>query len=341
MTKCYEKFLFGNSRILAKKTGIRQNLDLMLFVINWEPRCIDIINYNSEKFLFNNAGVITFKSGEVEPSEKDNLEEIRSFLKKKNPGKKTISITEKSPEFDTKKFEDIDKKIERLISRLNNSLKRPINIGFDISACPRRIFLSILGFCLNHAYVKKMVFFYSEGDYSSYIDHFSHSKGDWKLVQIKEFSSCQNPEYKFLYFLSGGWEGSRYTNILNRFEPNDLGILLPISGYTKEFSEKTMRECKPIIEHFHIPKEQVLKARAGDAISAWKNLKESNISQKKRNIIFLPFGPKPHVLGMGIHAAMNKNIFVTYRIPNKGFEKLSISPLGNFWEYEIRNDSFI
>jgi hypothetical protein len=341
MTECYEKYLYGASRILSKKIGIRHDLDLMLFTVNWEPRSIDILNYNSESFSFENAGIITFKSGEIESSEKNNLKQMKLFLKKRIKQEKIKIINERSPNFDIKKFEVINKKIADLIYTLNNTLKRPINIGFDISACPRRIFLSVLGFCLNHAYVKNIIFFYSEGDYNPYLDQFSHSKGDWKLVEIKEFCSVQNPEHKYLYFLSGGWEGGRYANILNRFEPHDLGILLPISGYTEKFSNKTMKECKPIIEQFHIPKTQILKARAGDAILAWKKLQESSINKKKRNIIYLPFGPKPHVLAMGIHAALNKNIFVTYRIPNKGFEKMSISPLENFWEYEIRNDSLI
>ena len=121
----------------------------------------------------------------------------------------------------------------------------------------------------------------------------------------------------------------------------DLGILLPIPGFTKLYTEKTKKECQPLIEQFNIPQQQIVKASAGDAIAAWKILKNPGVNKKDRNIIYLTYGPKPHILAMGIHGALNKNIIVTYRIPYKGFEKMNVESLGNFWKYDIRNDSLI
>ena len=39
---------------------IKDEFDIFIFVIGWEERCINIINFNSDKFLFQKAIILKF-----------------------------------------------------------------------------------------------------------------------------------------------------------------------------------------------------------------------------------------------------------------------------------------
>lgn len=335
MSECFEKNIFGSSKKILKQEGIRDSFDLFIFTAGWESRCMEVTEYNTEHFNFDSAIIISFKDGGEFGYLPEYMDKIKSFIKSKTSSK-IISI--ESEPTDLKKItEDLNKNIVELA----NDLKKPLNIGFDISSCPRYFFLYLLGYCLENGLAQNISFFYSEGKYSGDVKNYVHTQGKWDLIEVSylEARDC-DPEHKKMFVVSAGFEGNRFRSLVAKYEPDDLGILMPIPGFNEGYTEKVEKECKPMIEEFDIPDDDIVKVPAGDAIAAWDALKTASLNKKGYNITYLTFGPKPHVLAMGIHGYLNKKITVTYRMPD-AYTHSEVEPTGVFWRYDIKNLIFI
>jgi len=332
MTECIEDYLKGRSNRLSKKNGIQEQLDLFIFSVGWESRCQEIIKYDKPNFKFNKAILLTTSFGNVPGYKSIFFDKIEKYAKRK-----TIDVTQIDIKF-IEKYDNttLQKSLEnltRIILETAEKQKRPINIGFEISSCPRRIILYLLAFCLNRDLFDKFIFYYSEGKYQDY----NFSKGDWRLVEIPTITNVYNFSDKKFYIFSAGFEENRYRSIIANEDPYNIGLLIPTPGYSKEYTDKVNSTCTSIIRDFNIKKQNVAHCRAGDAIAAWSELKRDSLNQENYNISYLPFGPKPHVLAMGLHGFLNKNIHVLYRIPKGGYKEIEVESNGVVWRYEIKN----
>lgn len=335
MSECYEKHIYGSSSRLLKQDGIKDDFDLFIFTAGWESRCIEIREYDNEKFNFNSAMIISFRYGEDLGYLSEYMDKLKSFINVKIPNGKFHPI-----EHEPNDLDKITIDINNIINKIIFELKRPLKIGFDISSCPRYFILYLLGYCLENRLAQKLSFFYSEGKYSGDIEDYVHTKGDWKIIEVPNFEALYDPEDKKMFVVSAGFEGNRFRSLVAKYEPDTIGILMPDPGFNKEYTKKVEKECKPLIDDFNIPADSILRAPAGDAIAAWKALKAPSLNKEKYHIAYLTFGPKPHILAMGIHGYLNKKISVTYRIPD-GYTKMEVEPTGIFWRYDIKNLALI
>lgn len=337
MTECYEKHLYGCSEKIQKRDGIKDFFDIIFLTVGWESRCTEIIEYDTENFNFDFAAIISFKNGAELGYSLEYMDKIKSFVSNKVTDDNNIFPIEYEPN----DLENITRDIGNLIKRVSNIVGKPLRIGFDISSCPRYFFLYLLGFCLNNGIAQKFSFFYSEGRYSGNVEEYVHTKGNWKLIEVSNLESLEyDPSDRKMLVVSAGFEGNRFRSLVAKYEPDSVGILMPDPGFNSKYTEKVKKECKPMIEEFNIPADAIVKAPGGDAIAAWNELKSPILNRDKFHIAYLTFGPKPHVLAMGIHGYLNNKITITYRIP-EGYTRKEVEPTDIFWRYDIKNLIFI
>lgn len=333
MNECYEGHLYGKSNLISKSIGIQNHFDIFIHAIGWESRCCDITKYNSNKFSIDNTIILTFNVDKEPGYEKQFKKDLIHFYKTKKCAIHDININlvlskEQPP------LKLIARDIIKQIDDIYKKNKRSLEIGFEISSCPRRFILFLLIACLKKEFVKKISFFYSEGEYS---DDFEEGLGEWEISELTEIDNPFSYSHKNLFILSSGFEEKKYRREISNYEPENIGILLPYPGFIDKYSIRAKKICKQLKKEFNIPKENIIHADAGDAISAWEQLKKDCLNKNNSNIIYFPFGPKPHVLAMGIHAYLQKNCHLMYRIPKSGYNKSEVKSIDQFWEYEIKN----
>ncbi|MEL4304378.1 hypothetical protein [Methanococcoides sp. LMO-2] len=334
-TEFMEKHLHGSSKLINKSEGIDGNFDLFFFSVGWESRCTKIAEYDQGRFNFKSAIILSFNLNDEKGYLDSYMDKITSFAEKKSV---FVNVGEAVDNYDNLDF--IGRKLEKIIINHFNTLNRPLKIGFDISSCPRYFYLRILGFCLKYNITQKISFFYSEGVYKSSGKNFVHSEGDWKIVEMTDFSSSFDPEYQNFYVVAAGFEGSKYRNLIYQYEPDEIGILVPKPGFKPEYVKKSIIEYEILRDKYYIPDENIVEAPAGDAVAAWKALTNSHLNKDNYNITYLTVGPKPHVLAMGVHGFLSKNIIITYRVPD-GYTRMEVEASKNFWQYDIENMIFI
>jgi hypothetical protein len=327
-----EKFLKGNSELISDKTGINKKLDLVIFSLGWESRLLNILKYDSNNFVFNEAIILRFKHDGEKGYDENIREELVKYIRKK-----TTNIHEIDIELSNKKIqnEPMSECLKDLFLFFEG--KRGFtSIGLEFSSCPRRVLLYLVGIFLSKKLAKNFVFFYSEGKYPEN-ESFNIGKGDWKLIAISEYNSHFNFLGKRFYIFSTGFELNRYRSLIANDSPFSIGLLMPIPGFIDKYTKQARSVGDTLTRDYNIPSNNLVCARAGDAIEAWKNLNKLTEKLGKYNITFLPFGPKPHVLAMGLHGFLNDNITVVYRIPKAGYTKTDVPALGRLWSYEIEN----
>jgi hypothetical protein len=263
------------------------------------------------------------------------MDSLINFSKKKN----SHSIL-KHIEGEITDLKGITDQIEYYLYDIVKELKRPLKIGFDISSCPRYFFIYFLNLCIKYEIANEISFFYSEGKYEKEKEEFIYTKGEWNIISIPGFEGNFNPEGKLFYIVSAGFEGRKYRSVISKYEPQKLGILLPIPGFNDRYTKQVKEECGPLKKEFNVPSQNIVSASAGDAIEAWNVLKSKELNAEEDNIIYLTFGPKPHILGMGLHAISNDRISILYRMP-QGYTRMNVKPTGKFWRYSIKNLSII
>ncbi|MDD2835265.1 MAG: hypothetical protein PHY05_03870 [Methanothrix sp.] len=329
MTEISENVLKGESTKLSKHNGIIKDYDLFIFSCGWESRCLEIMNYDSLSFIFDNAMIISFMYKDGMGYEEEYMKKLILFAEEKSTNVERI-------EYYPNRLEIMAEEICQSLFRLYLELKRPLIIGYDITCSPRYIFLYLMAFCFKYNICKEISFFYSEGIYDTNPEKYIHTKGNWSILEIPGLEAKEFEINKKLFVISAGWEGSRYRSLISRYEPDKIGILLPDPGFSEEYTLQSTRECKPLINDYNIQSNSIVKAPAGDAIYAWDMLRSPVLNGKYYHIAYLTFGPKPHALAMGLRGFVNDNISVLYRIPD-GYYKIEVKPNGNFWEYDIKN----
>jgi hypothetical protein len=343
MTEYYEAHLYGRSQVYAEPQTIKDSFNLFIFTVGWEERCTKIIDFDSNLFCFEKSIILSFEHQDKKGWKKKYYEKVRKFCKTIKKGNPSFHVLKSLvPERDRKP--DVDDLL-LLIKDEYLRVKQPLKVGFDISSCPRVVFLQVLRFCIESDFVKSISFFYSEGDYEPFIDKEDiFSSGDWEAIAIPGFTGKNfDLKRKDYVIISFGFEKRSYIGWIEEFDNlSRIGILFPYPGYKPEYeisSKNKLKEFKKELSLDQSTKSQFSyeTAIAGDAIEAWKNLESLLTNKQEYNITFLPYGPKPHSLAMGLRCLLNDNLILTYRISSKGYKNFDVKPLGKIWQYEIRN----
>jgi hypothetical protein len=355
MTICYEKHLKGESTKFKKYEKIDDDFDLFIFTVGWESRCVEILDYFSSNLKIKNALVLSFAKEDDKGYDPQYYVEIEQFIQKNRLKSEPLEL--KEDKYVEKKQSWLgddkvpirskiifDENIKQIFNKISNCLKdsgTALKIGFDISSCPRRYLLSILAFCIKMNVSKKITFFYSEGVYQK--DSFDEDKykftlGRWVLTDLPMFKNRFEADLKTNYLISVGFESNRYRGIISDRSLKNVSFILPIPGYSEDYTYTMEEELKALKRERYITKsgDNFATVEAGDAIEVWETLKSPQFNKKNFQLVYLPFGPKPHILGMGLHAILN-NTVVLYRLSIGGYKRTDVKPNGNLWRYEITN----
>jgi len=342
MTEFFEGHLCGRSKKFDDGVPIDGYFDLFIFTVGWEERCTKIIYHDSDEFLFNKGILLSFINSGKKGWNPDYCKKIRDFIEIKKKKKYTPIILESLvPSHDG--LIDICSLFE-IIRTKQKQLKKPIKIGFDISSCPRVVFLQVLHYCIENDLTRSISFFYAEGIYEfDTANDEVFVAGDWDTIAIPGYGGKNiNLQRKDYFILSFGFEQKGYLGWVEECDTlAKVGVLFPHPPYIPKYDKIGKARLKEFKKRLDLDdkneKFSFEKARAGDAIEAWKKFDSLLDSRKDYNVTFLPYGPKPHSLAMGLRCLLNENFVLIYRISSKGYHEIDVKALGKIWRYEIKN----
>lgn len=358
MSEYYEKYLYGNSICFSKESEIEGIFDIFIFSVGWEDRCINITDHIGNEFLFSEAVILKFSDEGIGIKEAEYDDYIKQFLDVKKVRKikdilfDTVDPTE---EFILKFGSQGGSECKGIgelfsfIESIHRMKERPLNIGFDISSCPRVVFLQFLHYCIVNDITETLSFFYSEGDYGSNInqENDEFTSGLWEVNTIPGYGGKNiNIQKKDYFVVSFGFDQKSYTGWVDECESLiKVGVLLPVPGYDIEYDDIVKKKLRYFKEKLSLDENNDIGntnylsecATAGDAIEAWQKLDLFLLDNIESNMTFLPYGPKPHSLAMGLKCLLNDNLILTYRTSTRGYNKINVKALGKVWRYDIKN----
>ncbi len=238
MTEFFEGYLYGRSKSFDKGISIDGFFDLFIFTAGWEERCTKIISHNSDEFSFDEAIVLSFINSGRKGWNINYYKKILRFIKiNKKKRHSLIVLDALVPNFEGLK--DISKLFE-IIKTKQQQLKRPIELGFDISSCPRVVFLQILHYCIENDLTKSISFFYAEGIYDFDVARDEvFVAGDWDTIAIPGYGGKNiNLQKKDYFILSFGFEQKGYLGWVEECDTlAKVGVLFPHPPYIPKYDK--------------------------------------------------------------------------------------------------------
>ncbi len=310
--------------------------DLMLLTCGWESRSIAISRVTS--IQCNRAAIICFHDASGRKGyEPAFLEALTEYAGRISGGQAIDVIEHNSSDLDGMAIRLVEKVVE-----VRRKVGKPIRVVFDISSCPRYYFLYFLGVGMKGRLCESVTFLYSEGQYESEGEYekevveYVATTGEWNTVPIPGFDGIFNPEGRAIFLVSVGFEGARYRSVVTRYEPDRVLVLLPAPGFNEKYTRRAEVACMPLVEEFRVADDDILRIPAGDAVAVWRAVSCAAARYQGENVTYLAFGPKPHVLGLGLHGIVDQSISVLYRKP-EGYTRKEVKPTGVMWSYALRN----
>lgn len=316
---------------------ISGEFDYALLSSSWDRRCLSLTNTTSLKSK-NSFVILPLLRDEYGLREKHDqiitkyAKDISEFCKIKD-----ISSTGGIFEMWQILVEDIKRAF------YNN--KKPLKVLIDLTTCIRYFSLGFINQGLQSGMVKEFTIFYSEGIYpeekTEQDKHELFTTGGWDVTPIPGLEGEWNPDKNRLYLVSVGFEGSKTLRLISRNEPDQVSLLFPEPGVKKEYVKRASELNEPIIQRFQIPKSQIIRSTAGDAIEGWKSLTEASIEEPdKNNVYYACCGTKAHSLALTLRAMVLRYPALLYIIPGS-HRPVDTDELGIFWRYDLKDMSSI
>jgi hypothetical protein len=159
--------------------------------------------------------------------------------------------------------------------------------------------------------------------------------GKWSKIEVEGLVVPYNLALDKFMLVSVGFEGTSTMRVVSEEEPSRIAILFPSPGVRPEYEQRTREENAQLIREYCVPEKMIAKARAGDAIAAWRSLNRSDIERPIReNTLYLCCGTRPHALALGLHALSTRMGTILYYIPDSHAPNNIISN-GRYWRYDV------
>lgn len=304
--------------------------DLLIVVSSWDDRCRSLSAITAS--LADNAVLVAFDERDAGGKRDANDAVLRSFLDRTIPN--VVEITGSATA-----LRDVWERLAQVVGGLRASVGTPLKILIDISTCPRYYTLSLLAAGLRSGIVGQLDMVYAEGRYPkpSADNEIAFSKGHWKTVPIRGLEGWIRPALPSYFLTSIGFEGWKTLRVLAQRDPQRVSILLPDPATLDTYVGRTLGGNKTLVERYQIPPEQIIRARAGDAVGAWKALVEAKVERKnKENTYYLCTGNKPHSVAMALRAYTLRWPAVLYPLP-ASHRIVHVEPLDSVWLYSVTN----
>lgn len=215
--------------------------------------------------------------------------------------------------------------------------RRALRVFVDSTTCPRYHMLGMLGEGVGRGLIRSLSVGYTEGKYppGEGATEISFTGGHWRTIPVPGLLGSEDPSKKRFYLVSIGFEGWKTLRVISRADPTRVSLLLPDPGTQPDYAARTIADNQQLIAEYCIPEEQVVRALAGDAVGAWKQLTDAAIDRPEtENSFYLCSGPKAHALALGLRALEIRKPSVLYNVPEE-HRVVEVVPSGVFWRYDI------
>ena len=333
MTTFVDRFLSGAAyRVEDVSDWIAGDFDIGLFASSWDRRCVCIAG--AAKFSCSSSLLLLFDA-----RDREGLRDMHDPLLVDYLGRhsgETRIITGSS--IDT---ESLWQRLQGELLRVIAGHRRPLHLYVDLATVPRFYALGVLAFCIKSGFIKRATIGYAEGRYPekkadlSVVESFPFTLGRWTTVSVPYLGGRIDPHLRKFFLVSVGFEGGKVLRVVTREDPDRVSLLFPEPGFRAEYETLTGEANRELIERWLIPPEQIVRARAGDAIEAWKVLSAAAVERfGQENVYYLCCGTKPHSLAFALRSFVREEAVVVYNVPEH-YNEVDVFPNGVYWRYEI------
>lgn len=332
----YSKYYFDGYSFRSNEVNdlLELECDLIILISSWEERCLSI--KSCTKINAKYGLLILF-------SNKDNLglrerhdKILKTYIKRITLEYEIIS------EWTSYDIYNVWDKIFTYMKNVINRLRRPIKILFDMSSCPKFYPLSTLSTSLTNGLASRFSIFYSEGKYPPQNNNIEiqFTGHLWRTTPIVSQEGIEDPGKKTYYLVSVGFEGYKTLRAVSRADPDRVSILFPDPGFSDAYPVRTEQNNKDLFIKYRIPGEQIIRAPAGDAIHAWKDINKKALERDDENCYYLCCGTKPHSLALALNAICLQHPVLLYNVPDE-HKYINVKTNGVFWRYDIFDRSIL
>jgi hypothetical protein len=310
---------------------LADSYDFALLGVSWDSRCLAICGAPKIRL----SSVIL-----LEPGVEDDLglrvkhgQILNDFLKERSEDITLLVEDAREPEATWERLYDI-------IVR-SSSISFPVESALVELSTSRRFYsLGVISMLLRLGLAKKVSILYSECSYEQTGETFEFTDGTWEKRLIPFLDGNVNPAAPDFWLVNCGFEGVKTRRFIRRDEPERIQVLLADPGFTKEYAAYAAAESDFLVREFGLIEDDIIKAPAGDAIEVWKKLSTLSVKHEGCQVSYICGGPKPHSLGMALHAVANRYPAVYYIKPDS-YKVVKTAVTGTYWLYEVADLSQI
>lgn len=306
--------------------------DLMILVSSWDKRSVSITESSSLRAT--NGALILFNNRDSEGMRDKHDPILKTFIDDRCDNSTVITG-------DSLDVENVWSSIWLEVVKASRIKGGPLRIFIDASSCPRYYVLAVLGYCLGEGLAKEISICYGEGYYPEQSEsingpeEIAFTRGHWKSVAIPSLEGRYSPGKQRHYLVSVGFEGWKTMRVVSRADPDRVSVLFPEPGFKKDYSQRTTEDNQILFDQYQIPDNQIIRAHAGDAIAAWKELTESSPERPDtENAYYLCSGTKAHSIALGLRSLCLGHPAVLYNLPEE-HRFVRIEPSNIFWRFDI------
>lgn len=250
-----------------------------------------------------------------------------------------VSTIDSDPKLINEELKSIRDAFLNEIAKPNRSI--PAKVFIDTSTCPRYFTLALLAEAFRSGLTASITLGYAEGKYPiaspSYndLEEISFTEGALQAMPIPGFFGEFEPSKAKLFLVSLGFDGWKTLNLLIRKEPERVVALLASPASATGYEERALVANAALIDRFGLDQSLILKAPAGDAVSAWKTISQLNVEHfDSENVFYLCSGNKPHSIAFALRAMSKEFPALLYNRPERHMP-VDIDVAGVFWSYVV------
>lgn len=334
MTVFSDAFLSGTSTSSRQPSELlRDGFDVMILVSSWDSRSIAVTA--ADGLTADESILVLFDVRDQQGLRDKHDVELGAFAARQS---QTMTVLKGS----STDLAGLWPRLLNLVLQTRQRLRRPLRLFLDLSACPRYYALALLANTLGTGVVSSCSLFYAEGTYDEAEGveerHEIFTSGRWSSVPVPGLVGAWSPGKSRFYLASVGFEAAKTLRAVSRGDPDRVAVLLPDPGVRPDYAERTRVLNAELFEQFQVPNERVIRAPAGDAIRAWREISLAPDIERPdhENSFYVCSGTKPHSVALALRAMAVKHPTVLYNLPD-AHRVTGVQPSGVFWSYRIED----
>ena len=235
---------------------------------------------------------------------------------------------------------DIEGTLGKIISSVpSNCWTLDANWFIDLGGAPIPYFLGLIAYLRDMFPCPKLTIFNPTGDYGAEEMEYTFTSGFDRNIWVPRLWGRPDPILPWTYVFLLGFEGSRSYEVFYRCEPDHIKALIGQPGYREGYKERAIRANEMFLRESGLweanGKLNIITSNAANPVETWEKLERVVTEERdKKNVCFVPLGPKGHALGGGLCALASGAPAVLYNMPGS-YAVRDILRGEYLWKYEI------